>query len=196
MHFIILLLLLGFCPQLSAQKSKARSKEIAKYWKKEVKRANSTNHEQIARNYPDIGWLSGVWCKKESGEPKRSYEVLGKWEARSVTNGYTAESKHQIFFPETLPMGTFMDKPVVVENGKFYELWSYSGDGKGLYGPVWWVYMERIEKVSENEFKRVYATNYTHRKPTLDLAAFAQEESKKIDVRKHYKTPYIYVKCN
>ena len=153
-------------------------------------------HDRIARQFPEIGWLSGLWCKDGESKARRHYEILGNWEVRLGTRGYTAEDNKRVFFPESFQVGEFLEKPVVIKNESYYEFWTVSGDGKGIYGPLWYIFLERIEKISDREFKRVYAQSYTYKKKELELAAFAKEESFKINHFKHYKTPQIYRKCN
>ena len=199
-YILLLIMVLSLPTELLGQdtsaKTKARKKEIEKFWKKEKKLAKSINHSAVQSKYPEIGWLSGLWCKEGDEDPYRHYEVLAQWEIRLGTRGFTApDDKKQIFQPDKLTVGEFMGDPVVAVNESFYEFWTVSGDGKGLYGPYWLIFMERIQKVSDTEFIRVYAKSYTYRKAELNIEEFRKEESKKISIFKHYKKPQIYRKC-
>lgn len=194
---ISLLIFVLLLPQnIWSQDSKAREREIAKYWKSELRSSKSIDHKKVADQNNYIGWLSGLWCKKGEKDAYISYEVKGLDNIKVVTEGYTAQAHKVVFQPESFlySEAKFFDKPIMIENESFYDLWYYPvGTGASK---TRWFYLERIYKTSENSFEIVYRTSFTIRDPSVKFEEFLKEESPKVASTKHWKSPKLFVKCN
>lgn len=194
----LLLFFLALCSGiLNAQDSKKRKKEKEQYWKQSLKQARKTDHDAVKLKYPDIGWLSGLWCNEGSNEPYQHFHIEGPRKMAIVTKGYTATAHKVAYFPESFIFmeGVEMfDKAVMVGNESYWDLWYYPV-GTGATSTRYF-YVDRIEKRSDDEYAVVYRKSYTIRDKSISFESFYQAESPQIASSKHFKKPIIYQKCN
>ncbi|MEL6676999.1 MAG: hypothetical protein AAFR61_32625 [Bacteroidota bacterium] len=181
---------------LSAQTSKEREKAKKQYWKKELRQNKSINHQKVRQQYPEMGWLSGLWCREGESDPSRSLEMEGPRQVRVTTRGFTATAHKTIHKPEAylfFKQVKVLDKPVMIENKSHYDLW-YAPKGAINTGPRY-VYVERIRKISDTQYAVVYRKNYTLRDRSVKLKDFFREESPKLAQSEYFKEPKVYTKC-
>lgn len=166
---------------VSEKKKKQRKREIEKFWKNEVRIARSKDHKSIALQYPEIGWLSGLWCKEGEKESYKHIEVLGDKKLRIATRGYTGVSINE----------------VLILNWRYLDLWNFPEKHRGTKGTNW-IYFSRFMRVKkgvDDKHAVVYATSFTVNDPDLDFENFKKEKSQEIIFAHFWEKSKYYSKC-
>lgn len=141
-------------------------------WKEDVRRGPSTDQQRLIRQYPEVGWMNGYWCKEGEAIPDHKYETLNDGTVRSVTYydyGIRERDGQYGYLHGSVSGGREVERVGSV----YYDTWVFSGLSKGYDSTV---YLDRYEKRSDYQYALVYHTTKEFREnqfpnPDLDWEA-------------------------